>query len=151
MSRVDNDNVDSRGKKRVQTEFLDDSMTVQSDAHLADINRIMARFASDGIQSLDEADLMFKDVSEFTDLRDALDQAREAETVFMNLPSKVREIFEHDVAVWLDTAHDEEKRDALVQAGFLKGPEVSGDTMVVEGDQGGATGTDNQEIIREGE
>ncbi len=114
-----------RGRPRVQTVNKDPSMTVQSDAHLADINQIMSRFAADGISGLDQADLMFKDISEFTDLKDALDQAALANVEFLKLPSKVREIFDHDVAVWLDTAHDKEKRDALVAAGFIKAVEVA--------------------------
>lgn len=112
--------VDSMGRARVQTINDDPSETVQSDAHLADMNIIMRRFSQEGMADLDEADLQFRDVSEFTDLADALNQAREAEVLFMKLPSKVREVFNHDVAVWLDTAHDDDKRDALVAAGFLK-------------------------------
>ncbi len=119
---------DSRGRKRVQTVNNEPSQTVQSDSHLADIQNILARFGAGGIEALDETELQFGDVSEFTDLRDALDQARIAEVQFLKLPSKVREIFNHDVAVWLDTAHDEEKRDALVEAGFIKRPEVVSDT-----------------------
>ncbi len=132
--------LDNRGNPRVQTVNDDPSMTVQSDAHLADINQIMEKFATEGIQSLDEADLMYKDVSEFTDLADALNQAREAEVVFMKLPSKVREIFNHDVAEWLDTAHDEEKRDALVEAGFIERVEVAPESSP-ETDKGGSGDT----------
>ncbi len=125
---------DSRGKNRVQTVNTKPSLTVQSDAHLADITNIMKKFGAEGIEMLDEAKLVYADVSQFTDLRDALDQAREAEIKFLRLPSKVREIFNHDVAEWLDTAHDQEKRDALVAAGFLKDP----DTVVA---QAGVAGT----------
>jgi len=123
-ARTDNKNLDYRGKARVQTVNDQPSMTVQSDAHLADVNMIMQTFLREGMESLNEADLMFKDVSEFTDLADALNQAKVAEIEFLKLPSKVREIFNHDVAVWLDTAHDEDKRDALVEAGFIKREEV---------------------------
>lgn len=120
--------LDSRGKKRVQTVNNDPSETVQSDAHLADINVIMSNFAQGGLAALDEVDLQFRDVSEFTDLADALNQAKDAELQFLKLPSKVREIFDHDVAVWLDTAHDEGKRDALVDAGFLEPRTVDPET-----------------------
>ncbi len=116
--------IDSRGKPRVQTVNDGESMTVQSDAHLADIQNIMAQYAETGMESLDEADLVYKDVSEFTDLQDAFAQAALAEIEFMKLPSKVREVFEHDVAVWLDTAHDEDKRDALVERGYLRAEKV---------------------------
>ncbi len=117
--------LNSRGQPRLQTINDEESKTVQSDAHLADINVIMHNFAQTGDAMLDEADLLYKDVSEFTDLQDALNQANLAESHFLTLPSKVREVFNHDVAVWLDTAHDQDKRDALVQAGFLEPPETT--------------------------
>ncbi len=111
--------MDSRGNLRYQTENTDPSKTVQSDAHLTDVRNIMRQFGQGGMKMLDEAALMFADVSDFTDLKDAIDHAKAAETQFMLLPAAVRAIFEHDVAVWLDTAHDEDKRDALVAGGFL--------------------------------
>lgn len=115
-----NDVLDLRGKPRVQTVNTDPSMTVQSDAHLADISQILkGHGAGSLLESLDDAELLFADVSEFTDLADALRQAAIAEVQFLKLPSKVREIFGHDVAQWLDTAHDEGKRDELAKAGFL--------------------------------
>ncbi len=121
-------NVDSRGKPRVQTVNDDPSETIQSEAHLADINRILGAYSTvDMRDMLDETELVYADVSEFTDLADALNAAKLAEKQFLTLPSKVREVFDHDVAVWLDTAHDEDKRAALVEAGFLKGPEVEVD------------------------
>ncbi len=120
MDRLVGD-IDSRGKRRFQTVNNDPSETLQSDAHLADIQQIMNTFWRDGMEILNEADLQFRDISEFTDLADALNQAREAEVQFLKLPSKVREVFDHDVAVWLDSAHDKDKRDALVAAGFIKG------------------------------
>ncbi len=122
--------VDSRGKDRVQTVNTDPSETVQSDAHLADIQNILKSYGATGMEMLDETQMMFADVTSFTDLADAMNQARLAEVEFLKLPSKVREIFDHDVAVWLDSAHDEEKRDALVEAGFIK------DTRSVSGRSG---------------
>lgn len=122
--------LDQRGKPRVQSVNTDPSETVQSDAHLADIYNIMASFEREGMKMFEETDLMFADVHEFTDLRDALDQAAIAQVEFMKLPSKVREIFDHDVAIWLDTAHDKEKRDALVDAGYFAKPEVVEPVMV---------------------
>lgn len=132
--------IDSRGKKRVQTVNKDPSKTIQSDAHLADITNILKRFGAEGMEMLDETALTFADISEFTDLADALNQAKVAEIEFLKLPSKVREIFEHDVAVWLDTAHDKDKRDALVQAGFIK-ENVEEDKVVVEAGQASPPGS----------
>lgn len=109
-----------RGRDRVFTKNTQPSLTVASDAHLADIKNIMAQFGATGMAALDETALVFQDISGFTDLADAMNQAKAAEFEFMKLPSKVREIFKHDVAVWLDTSHDEDKRDALIDAGFLE-------------------------------
>lgn len=117
--------LDYRGKPRKDYQTFNDmpSETVQSEAHLADIQHILGKYREVGIQKLDEVELRFADVSEFTDYADLMRQVKVAEVEFMKLPSKVREIFGHDVANWLDAAHDPEKRDALVEAGFIEAPE----------------------------
>lgn len=109
------------GEQRVQTINNDPSMTVQSDAHLADINNILAQFAvGQGLEVLDEAKLAFLDVSAFGDYQDVMNEVLRAERTFMALHPKVRLIFNNSVEEFLDTAHDDDKRAALVEAGFLK-------------------------------
>lgn len=126
--------VDARGKKRVQTHFKDKSMTVQSDAHLADIQEIMKSYGVLGMQQmLSATDAQFMDVSEFTDYADMQNHVREAEATFMRLPSKVREKFGHDVYNWLDAAH-EDREAADVQVAPVVVPIVAPPTSV-EGDQ----------------
>lgn len=125
--------LDSRGKTRVQSTYEGiESMTIQSDAHQADIQNILETFKVGGIPQLNEVEAKYLDVSEMDDYVDVMRIAADAEVQFLRLPSKVREIFDHDVAVWLDTAHDEDKRDALVAAGFLQAEEAS----AVAGDPG---------------
>lgn len=98
---------------RVQTINDQPSLTVQSDAKRADIRQILKKYKQVGIvDHLNHVQARWADVTEFTDLSDALRQARVAEEEFMKLPSKVREIFNHDVTEWLDTAHDPAKREA---------------------------------------
>lgn len=101
--------------------FEDDSLTVQSDYHKTKIGTILNQFAENGgiITHLAQIQGSYRDVSEFTDLKDAIDQSRLAESEFMKLPSEVRRIFDHDVATWLDTAHDPEKIQALVDKGLI--------------------------------
>lgn len=111
MSR--NDNLDYRGKPRVQTTDFGPSLTVQSDAKAADINEVLRRFEQVGIvEHLRDVDLQFADVSEFTDYADLMRNLRFAEERFMELPSKVREVFGHDVAKWLDAAHNTPEQNA---------------------------------------
>lgn len=119
--------LDHRGKPRVQTVNDDESMTVQSDGARADINKILREFKEVGIlENLNAMQAEFADISDFVDYKDALGNAMQAEADFMTLPSKVREMFNHDVAEFLDTAHDPEKRDALVAAGIIDGPKKVG-------------------------
>lgn len=107
--RTDNLNLDSRGKHRLQTFFdpdVEPSLTVQSDREQADINSILRKYKSVGIiEHLNNVDAQFLDVSEFTDYSDMMRNLKIAETEFLTLPSKVREVFGHDVAKWLDSAH----------------------------------------------
>lgn len=119
MSR---DHTNYRGKKRSQFWTVNDEedLCVQSDKHLASIQTILKKFNIGGQDMLDDVEGAFMDVSEFTDFHDLNIQTKEAEAAFMKLPSKVREIFDHDVYTWLDSAHDQEKRDELVARGFLK-------------------------------
>jgi len=122
-----NDVVDRRGRPRVQTVNTGPELTVQSDKAFGDINHILKKYKEVGIlDGLRNADLVFKDVSEFTDLVDALGQVKVAEKEFLKLPSKVRRVFHNDVAEWLDAAHDPEKIDALVKAGIIKDPNAVG-------------------------
>mgnify|MGYP000568535104 CR=1 FL=1 len=116
--------LDRRGKPRVQTINEDEMITVQSDAMLADIHHVLGQWSPYGLkQNLDAAEVQFADITHFTDFADAMLHAKQAEEVFMQMPSKVREVFNHDVAEWLDSAHDETKRQKLIDLGILPAPE----------------------------
>ena len=102
------------GRRRVRTMNNEESKTVQSDVHEAEIHEILGRYAKTGIlPHMSSVDLQFRDVSQFEDYADMARQNKEAEAIFMQLPSKVREIFEHDHYKWLDAAEDPEKLEAL--------------------------------------
>lgn len=105
---------DVRRRARVQTVNTEPSKTVQSDAARSEIRHILAKYRQVGIiDHMRSVDLQFRDVSEFTDFADMARQTKVAEGVFMQLPSKVREVFGHDVLNWLDAAHDPAKLDVL--------------------------------------
>ncbi len=108
MFQVDPDQRDYRGKLRsqFQTVFGDEeSKTVQSDAHLVDIQQILKN--AGGLPAmLEETDAQFMDVSEFTDYADMMREVRNAELEFYKLDPKVRALFDHDVYKWLDAAHE---------------------------------------------
>ncbi len=117
--------LDYRGKPRskYQTFNEEPSQTVQSDAVNADIQTILRKHGVTGIvEHLAKTEAQFADVSEFGDYADIMRHVKEAEGEFMNLPSKVRAEFDHDVAKWLDTAHDQDKEDALVKEIVTEAP-----------------------------
>ena len=117
------------GRRRVQTVNDEKSKTIQSDVHRAEIAHIMRNYDASGVfMSLRNVDMQFRDVSEFEDYADMMLQSREAESAFMSLPSKVREVFDHDHLKWLDAAHDpnlpEQTRSKLEKLGYLKAVEA---------------------------
>lgn len=106
--------VRDNGRKRVQTVNEEPSLTVQSDRNNAEMKHIVTKYEATGVLvGLRDVDLEFRDVSEFTDFSEMMRQTKDAEAAFMRLPSKLREVFHHDVMEWLDAAHDPEKIEAL--------------------------------------
>lgn len=120
--------LDYRGRPRSDYQTVNDepSATIQSDADKADINKILKKYKQVGImEALRETDAIYMDVTEIGDYAEVMRVVKAAEVYFMKLPSKVREEFGHDVANWLDAAHDQEKRDALVEAGVIEAVETT--------------------------
>lgn len=115
---------ESTGRRRVQTLNELPSKTVQSDFHDANIHEILKKYPTEGIiDHLAKVDMQFLDVSEFTDYHDAYMHAAEAQQRFMELPSKLREVFNHDHLEWLDAAHNkniEPYRAKLEKLGLLE-------------------------------
>jgi len=101
--------VDARGRERVQTHFPDESQTIQSDRPPS-ITEMLKDFGVLRMTNmLDETELVFADVSEFTDFADVMNHVKEAERTFLKLPPQVRARFDHDVRTWLDSAHAERR------------------------------------------
>lgn len=120
------DNVNSRGRKRSEFWTVNDepSKTHSADAPEADINEIMRQYGNVGVlQHLQNVEAQFADVSEFEDYAEVARYVAKAERQFMALHPDVREIFQNDVSTWLDTAHDQEKQDALIRGGFIPTPD----------------------------
>lgn len=114
-----------RKRARVRTVNTEPSKTVQSDVTRTEIRHILAKYKQVGIiDHLRDVDLQFRDVTEFADFSDLMYQSKEAKKIFMSLPSKVREVFGHDVAKWLDAAHDpsqlEDLRPQLEKLGVME-------------------------------
>lgn len=125
----------TRRRPRLQTVNVLPSKTVQSDLARADMKEILRKYEAQGVfTSMRAVDLAFRDVTEFQDFSDLMLQTKQAEAAFLRLPSKVRELFGHDVGVWLDTAHDaaklEKLRPQLEELGMV--PKAAGPPLPVE-------------------
>lgn len=102
------------GRRRVYTVNEKPSKTVAAHKSQSDIREILRRYGATGVaDQLATARLTFRDVSSFEDFADVMRQSKDVEAEFMRMPSKVREVFDHDWAKWLDAAYDTDKFEAL--------------------------------------
>lgn len=97
------------------------SMTRQSEAEACDINTIVAQFDRTGMVP-QVSPGMFADVSQVGDYQSALETVRVADEMFMQLPAKVRHVFDDDPAVFVDAFNDPSRKAELEQLGLLEKP-----------------------------
>lgn len=134
---------DARGKERAQFQTVNDGPVLvhRSLKDQADIKHILGKYKEFGIlPELNRTQGSFADVTELQDYAEVFRITAQAKEEFMKLPPRVRRIFNNDVANWLDTAHDENKRDELVAAGYLEAPPE----VVPEGAGGGEETTETE-------
>lgn len=114
--------ITKRTTRRVPT-VLDsyDSMVQQSEAQIADINEIVARYQKTGIlDHLSRHESSFGSITgeQYKDYCDAIAQTN---SLFEQLPSAAREFFQNDKAAFLDYVSDltEDRRDQLAEFGLV--------------------------------
>lgn len=93
--------------------------TDQSYREESDINTIMARYQSTGeLPQLNNMEGQFLDVSEM-DFQEHMNFIIQAEDMFMQLPSAVRDRFGNDPGAFLGFCSDETNRTELAKMGLL--------------------------------
>lgn len=107
-------------KLKVSMVFPEDSpFTDQSFAADADINTIMARYQSTGeIPLVNQAYPQFLDVTE-QDFQEHMNIVAEANQLFSELPSRLRDRFGNDPAAFLGFVSDEDNRVEMARLGLL--------------------------------
>lgn len=93
----------------VSLDFKDPSLTRQADKDSCDVNRILARYAKDGVLThVNNHPGVFADVAEIAvaDYHDALNRVISAGQAFDALPSSVREFYRNDPALFLAAVED---------------------------------------------
>lgn len=110
-------------QKKVQLVCSDVSRTKQAFKQECDINHIMKKFKNvQGVDFLTQFNGyvggQFGDFSNVTDYRSAIEQVRQAQGVFMALPSQVRRRFDNDPASFLDFVQNPANEKELVELGL---------------------------------
>ncbi len=115
-------------KKRERLYSITDvgiSRTKQSFLEECDINRILAQYARTGLLThVRERPGFYVDVSDMPDYRSALDAVKQAEDLFLRLPSKTRVRFNNDPALFLDFCNDPDSEAEMRDLGLLPPVEV---------------------------
>lgn len=106
----------------VGTENKEESLTRQSEADQADINKILKRFETTGVLPIDQRTPQFIDVSTAPDYRTALDRINVINEAFMQMPADTRAKFDNDPAILLDALGDPARAAELQELGILPKP-----------------------------
>lgn len=103
------------------TVFKGKSLTRQSEAAQADVNKIVAKFQKDG--SLERFNAVrqgrYGDFSGAMDYLTALSRIRDIDRRFEDLPSNIRNHFDNDPAKMLEVVEDPARHEELRELGLL--------------------------------
>tara|TARA_B100000579_G_scaffold435637_1_gene459416 strand:+ start:2502 stop:2960 length:459 start_codon:yes stop_codon:yes gene_type:complete len=113
-------------QKKVQPfETVGESLTQEQFAEESEINNILRSHDRNGvIEHINRGNAIYGDFSGVTDFSDALDQIKEAQSEFMNIPSEIREKFQNDAGNFFKFASDPDNLPELRKMG-LANPEES--------------------------
>jgi len=101
-------------------DFTDEvSMTEQYHSKDCDINRIVNKYIATGELPRGRTDGRYVDVSMMTSYAQALEVVEQAETLFSELPAKVRADFQNDPLLLVNAFSDPAQRDKLEALGLL--------------------------------
>jgi len=112
-----------------------DDRAKQADKEACDINNIVRRNLESGYLPQTRQVPQFMDISEMTNLQDALEVVRVAGEFFMSLPSRTREAFGNDPAVFVEASQDPRAFPLFQRLGLAPKDEAPPATT------GGASGT----------
>ena len=96
-----------------------DSMTQEQFAEESEINNIIRSHDRNGvIEHINRGNAIYADFSGITDFSDALEQIREAQTEFQNVPWEIREKFQNDAGQFFKFASNPENLQELREMGL---------------------------------
>lgn len=101
------------------------SLAKQADAAAADINTIVKRWQNSGVlpTNINDGLAQFADVSDIPDYRGCIELVNQAQKLFSDLPSQVRDRFRNDPAEFLDFCSNPHNIPEMVSLGLANAPE----------------------------
>ena len=106
-------------KVKKDSEYYGPSLTRQSEAAYADINKIMAKYRKTGVLPPQTREGFYADISEVGDYREALARVEQMDEQFSSLPADLRIKFNNDPAEFLDFVSNEENMDKIEEMGLI--------------------------------
>lgn len=122
----------SRGRPRLWYDAKSDrvkeygpSRTKQNFAKECDVNNVIKAFKRTGLVThVAKRPGFYADVSTLGDYKSAMDNVKQAESLFLELPHKTRERFGNDAAVFLDWCVDPKNTEEMQELGLLPKDEI---------------------------
>lgn len=116
----------------IDPEGENEALTQQQFKDECDINNIMKRYSATGVLThLNGREPEFGDFTSPVDFQAGLNTVIEAQAMFADLPSAMRERFANDPLKLLEFLADEKNRDEAVELGLVKAPEPPPEPMAV--------------------
>lgn len=116
---------DSKGRKRVHTVNLQASRTDQSYKEDCDANNIIRKYMKTGV--LEHTKMVsgqYADVSDVPSLLAGMERIEKAKEDFLQIPSKIRSLFQNDVTKFYQYVSDPNNKDKCIELGLLPKPEL---------------------------
>lgn len=119
------------------------SQTKQSFAKECDVNEILRRYEKSGLPPELKQGGVYGDFVDVPSYQEALEIIIKAETLFNELPVRVRDEFGHDPSKFLDFAHNPASKERMIELGLAvdtrKGQPPTGGVPKSPAATGGAT------------
>ena len=108
-------------RRRVSLDCGEESMTQQCFKDQCNVNNILAKYQKTGmVDHLNKHAAQYADLSELGDYRENIEKVRNAEILFNDLPSAMRNRFANDPAAFLEYCSDPSNLDELIKTGVAK-------------------------------
>ena len=102
-------------------ETTGESLTQQQFTDECDIQNILRSHDRNGvITHIHKGNAIYGDFSNITDFSDALEQIKDAQESFMNIPSEIREKFKNDAGEFFKFASNSDNEEEMREMGLIK-------------------------------